>query len=221
MVNGQEFDNLSDAVASVPSGKVEISLDDDADSSGLITQSGQDITINLNGHDLVITSPVGSPGTETLAFQFLKGSKVTIKNGILKAPEDKPNIKMLVQNYSDLVLDNVICEGNANIQYVVSNNFGSCTFKNGTTVNAVGNNVAFDVWYGMKADYDDGVAVEIADKSVVINGRYEYGKASRASQADFETKAFLYKPNGYVLSPLSGYEWVEESGKQRLVAVQQ
>ena len=187
-------------------------------SGGLITQAGQEVSIDLNGHELVINSPVGSPGTETLAYQFLKGSKITIKNGLLKADETNPNIKMLVQNYSDLTLDNVICQGNDAIQYVVSNNFGSCTFKNGTTVNATGNNVAFDVWYGMKADYDDGLTVTIADDSVVINGRYEYGKAKRASQEDFDNKAFLYKPSGYSLAALQGYTWSEgTSGQQRLV----
>lgn len=189
-------------------------------SSGLITQDGQEVNIDLNGHDLVITSPVGSPGTETLAFQFLKGSKITIKNGTLKAPEDNTKIKMLVQNYSDLTLDNVDCIGDERIQYVVSNNFGSCTFKNGTTVNAVGNNVAFDVWYGMNAIYDDGITVTIEDPSVVINGRYEYGKAKRASEEGFATKAFLYKPEGYNLAPLDGYTWSEPSeGKQRLIPI--
>lgn len=189
-------------------------------SSGLITQDGQEVNIDLNGHDLVITSPVGSPGTETLAFQFLKGSKITIKNGTLKAPEDNTKIKMLVQNYSDLTLDNVDCIGDERIQYVVSNNFGSCTFKNGTTVNAVGNNVAFDVWYGMNAIYDDGITVTIEDPSVVINGRYEYGKAKRASEEGFATKAFLYKPEGYDLDPLDGYTWSEPSeGKQRLIPI--
>ena len=125
----------------------------------------------------------GSKGTETLAFQFLKDSNIIIKNGRIVA-KDTPELKMLIQNYSNLTLDNVTLEGADHIQYLCSNNYGNVVFKNGTTFNVVGEgNVAFDTYYGLLPMYDDpGVYVTIADNSVIVNGPVEYGKQGRASE---------------------------------------
>lgn len=50
---------------------------------------------------------MGSSGTETNGFQLQKGSAVTFKNGTITS--DKA--KILIQNYSDLTLENVVLDG--------------------------------------------------------------------------------------------------------------
>lgn len=155
----------------------------------------------------------GSPGTKTQAFQFLKGSTVYLKDGTL---ESTP-AKMMIQNYSDLTLDNVKITGGNNCLYVVSNNYGSATFKNGTELHAAEGRIAFDAYYGMSSVYDDGVTVTIEDDSVVIDGPIEYGKAARASEEAFLANTHIYKPTGYALDAPEGYQWVDAGdGKEEL-----
>ena len=102
---------------------------------------------------------------------------------------------MGIQNYSNLTLDNVKISGPSNITYVVSNNYGTTVFKNKTEITAAEGRVAFDCWYGMFEVYDDpGVFVTIADESVKINGKVEFGKKSRASVENFAEKASITCP---------------------------
>lgn len=108
---------------------------------------------------------------------------------------------MGIQNYSNLTLDNVKISGGQNITYVVSNNYGNTVFKNKTTITAAEGRVAFDAWYGMSAVYDDpGVFVTIADESVKINGKVEFGKHNRASADLFATNASITCPEGMELN---------------------
>lgn len=149
-----------------------------------------------------MTGPgAGSKGTETLGMQFLKDSTIIIKNGTLTFDDER--LKMGIQNYSNLTLDNVKVSGGDTIQYVVSNNFGTVVFKNGTTITPSGNNVAFDVWYGMNSQglYDvPGVNVTVADESVQVNGKVEFGKANRASEENFAQYASLTCPEDMELN---------------------
>lgn len=141
-----------------------------------------------------MTGPgAGSKGTETNGMQFLKDSTIIIKNGTITF--DDSRLKMGIQNYSNLTLDNVKVSGGDTITYVVSNNYGTVVFKNGTTITPAGSNVAFDAWYGMNVVYDDpGVNVTINDKSVKINGKVEFGKHNRATVENFAEHAFIRCP---------------------------
>ena len=129
---------------------------------------------------------------------------------------------MVIQNYSDLTLDNVTIDGAGINQYLVSNNCGNVVFKNGTKIIAKDNMVAFDLYYGMAATYDEGVTVTIEDNSVVVEGAVEYGKADRAKEEDFVAKCKLITPAGYSLNIVSeGYEWVDNGdGTQILKKVE-
>ena len=149
----------------------------------------------------------GSQGTKTLAFQFLKDSTIVIKNGTITC--NSP-LKMGLQNYANLVLDNVTVIGDSAITYTLSNNFGNIVLKNGTSLNPTEGNVAFDLWYGMNEVYDDGIRITIEDESVQINGPVEYGKAPRASQELFEERCSLTVPVGMDLtfkSSPEGFGW--------------
>lgn len=167
-----------------------------------------------------MTGPgAGSSGTETNGMQLLKGSTILIKNGTLEFEDDR--LRMGIQNYSDLTLDNVkVISKSDKIQYVVSNNYGNVVFKNKTSITATANNVAFDCWYGMNQIYDDpGVFVTIADDTVQINGRVEFGKQDRASEANFAEHASITCPsdmdlNVDVLNPPC--EWVTEGDVKTL-----
>lgn len=140
----------------------------------------------------------GSKGTETLGLQLLKGSTILIKNGTLVF--DDPALKMGIQNYSNLTLDNVKVIGGATIQYCVSNNYGTVKFQNHTSITPTGNNVAFDAWYGLSQVYDNpGVFVSL-DNTVEIKGKVEMGKQGRASVEDFATKCSITVPSDYDLT---------------------
>lgn len=215
-VNGQTYASLKLALEALPAGDT-ITLTDNTSSEGIQAPQGSNFTIDLNGNRLVMKAPnTGSAGTQTLAMQLLKGSTVTLKNGIIEAEDSK----MVIQNYSNLTLDNVEIIGAGINQYLVSNNFGDVVFKNGTKIRAREGQIAFDLYYGMSAAYDNGVSVTIADNSVVIEGPIEYSKANRASQANFEAKCKLVTPVGYELEIPAGYEWSDNGdGTQTLVAI--
>ncbi len=104
------------------------------------------LTVDFDGHTYNHTGvSVGSPKTETQAFQLLKDNKITFKNGTLYSEK----AKMLVQNYSNLTLDGMTLTLNNtgyNGAYTLSNNNGNVVI-NGTTINAnpTTGSFAFDV----------------------------------------------------------------------------
>lgn len=136
-------------------------------------------------------------------MQLLKGSDVVIKGGTITGNAGTPPTKMVIQNYSNLTLDNVIVQDAGTDTYALSNNFGEIHLKNGTQINATNGHVAFDLWYGMAATYDDGVTVYIDTPDVVINGPIEFGHANRIKdEAQFLERTHLYVCQGYDLTKL-------------------
>ena len=85
----------------------------DTTSNGIIIGSGSNLVVDFNGHTLDINAkPVGSNGTESAAMQLLKDSDITFKNGTLTSSytysgTDTEYIQRLIQNYSNLTLDNM------------------------------------------------------------------------------------------------------------------
>ena len=104
------------------------------------------LTVDFNGFTYTVDgSLVGSTGTQTQAFQLLKDNKVTFKNGTIYSEK----AKMLVQNYCDLTVDNMVLTLNNtsyNGAYTLSNNNGNTVIKD-TTINAnpTTGSFAFDV----------------------------------------------------------------------------
>lgn len=211
-INGESYKNLTEAIADVGVDGT-ITLSQDTGSDGVSVPSNANFTVDLNGNTLAMIGNAGSAGTQTNGFQLLKDSDVTLKNGTIISE----SAKILIQNYSNLTLDNVKVIGSGINQYLVSNNFGNIIFKNGTQIIAKDNQVAFDLYYGMSAAYDEGVTVTIADNTVVIEGKIEYSKASRASEEDFVAKCKLITPSGYSLEIPEGHEWTDNGdGTQTL-----
>ena len=193
-MNGQGYASLADAVAAVheltgdarmQEHVIELQRNASGGGSGVgyanteenpdgtITTSGNNpvnITFDLNGFTYTVTNPTsGSSGTETNGFQLLQNSIVTFKNGTLSS--ELGNI--IIQNYSDLTLDDVTVEA-SNASYVVSNNCGDINFTGNTSITAGAGKVAFDVC--SYANYP-GVTVNV-DTTGTITGTIEISRSS-------------------------------------------
>lgn len=207
-------DAIRDVIADISSGASQvdkIKLAGDVETYGVGVPENTTLTFELNGHEL---TPVpdengeyaGSTGTKTLGMQLLKDSTITIQDGTVIGNNGNPPTKMLIQNYSNLTLDNVVVQDAGCDTYALSNNFGEIHLKNGTQINATGSHVAFDLWYGMARDgsYDDGVTVYIDTPDVVINGPIEFGHAGRIKdEAQFLEHTHLYVCRDYDIDSLT------------------
>lgn len=172
VIGDVRYDSLNAAVAAANADDTVVLLKDtNGDGIGLYAnpKAGQtkvkNLTIDFNGHTYTIGGALqGSTGTVSQAFHLEKDCKVTLKNGTLTTT----NAKMLVQNYCDLTLDNMVLEG-AGVKgtYVSSNNNGNVVIKD-TTINAEGK-VAFDV---CRYSSYVGPNVTVSGNSV-INGKVE------------------------------------------------
>lgn len=196
--NGQTtyYDSLQAAVDAVTDNtQTTIKLLKTMEGNGVKVEAPKNIIFDLNEKTYTInTKTVGSTGTETNGFQLLKGNTITIKNGTLK-PGD--SAKILLQNYSDLTLENVTvdCRGASQCQYAMSNNYGDVVVTGNTNIYAAEGQVAFDLWYGMSSTYYDGVTVTF-DKNMTgtVKGKVEYGASS--NQEGWMEKTNLEIENG-------------------------
>ena len=169
---------------------------------GAVLKNGQNVVFDLKGKVYDISqNTVGSTGTETNAFQLLKGSTFTLKNGSVIGTS--PNAKIWIQNYANTTLEDIILDASeySQAQYVASNNFGSLTVKGNTKIIASKTNnvgAAFDLWYGMNAVYDGGVTVVFGDDFTgTVKGNVEYGHHPRvAEDSGWRDKTELNISNG-------------------------
>lgn len=197
------YASLQDAVNAVSTTEpTTITLLKDASGNGVIVPSDKNMTFDLNNCTYTIDgTTVGSTGTETNGFQLLKNSTVTFKNGTITS--DKA--KILIQNYSNLTLDNVTLDGtnlNASAPYTLSNNFGNTRIKD-TTILAATNGYAFDLYYWPQNGYGDGVSVTVEGDSQ-IKGNIQYGSDNSDTQSVSE-KAILNITGGTFTGSFSTY----------------
>lgn len=169
---------------------VKVLLNADKSVKGFKTKDGQTVEIDLNNYTLTLADPtVGSTGTETNSCQLLKGSKVTFKNG--KVQSNNENI--MIQNYCDLLLQDVTVEATS-ADYVVSNNNGSCTINN-STITAGNGKCAFDVYSFSTSTYTyPGVTVTVNGSST-INGNVEFGGNSGKQNGKLIISGGTFKGN--------------------------
>ena len=204
LMNGVVYDSLADAVDAAPTDGTQVTITlIDTDGDGIVTGlgvkvvEGKNIVIDFDGLTYDVTNPVGSPGTETNGFQLLKGSTVKMMNGTLVSD----TAKILIQNYCDLTIDDMTLDMSdcAQVQYVISNNFGNTVITGDTTIVAAPNQVAFDIYYWPSNGYTDGVSVTF-DKNFIgtVTGMVQYGTDSTgATEDNWQTnKANLAIENG-------------------------
>lgn len=184
------YDTLAGAVAAAKNGDT-ITLLRDANGDGITVQGGKVFTLDFGGHSYTVDGkPTGSEGTKSQAFQLLTGSTIVFKNG--KIIGNIPGVRMLIQNYCNLTLDNMTLDatvGNNSVSYSMSNNCGIVTIKD-TTITAKANGVAFDV-YGGFGSYDD-VTVTV-DGNSVINGDIELARDTGSSNTNKNTNTLELK----------------------------
>lgn len=174
------YDTFEGAVEAVFESKDKtgtVKLLQNAFGDGIVFPSGVNITIDLGGNTYDVSgSTVGSTGTETNGFQLLKNSTIVFQNGGLMASAS--GAKVLIQNYSNLTLNNVDLDGtssNNTIDYVLSNNNGKTNIIGDTSIKAKASKVAFDVYNWPSGSYTDGAQV-VVNTTGTIAGKIEVTK---------------------------------------------
>ena len=159
------------------------------------------ISFDLGGNSLLLASTVGSAGTETNGMQLLKGNNVVFKDGVLTT--DSSSCKILLQNYSNLTLDNVDVKAGPVVRELLSMNNGITTLKNGTrlfpiTNGHADNDIVADVYYWPDNGYDEvGLVIETSD--VEIGGSlWVNHDGTETGKAYFADKIIIIVPNSYV-----------------------
>ncbi len=145
-------------------GEATIKLLDNYTGSGIVVKANKNLslTFDLNGKTWKVEEPlVGSPGTETNAFQLNRGNTVTFQNGAVTSSV----ARIIFQNYCDLTVDNVdITLTTATLgSYAMSNNNASTVIKGGSTIEVTteGNYAMDSFTFG---DYTGGnVTIEDAE----------------------------------------------------------
>ena len=136
-VDEQKYETLAAAVEAAEAGAT-VKLLDDVTGAGVVIDKS--ITIDFNGKTYTVNQTVGSTGTTTLGLQILKDNAVTLKNGTLTstaAVEGSKEVKMLVQNYANLTVDNMkLVDATGHILYVLSNNSGNVNIVNGSVISS-------------------------------------------------------------------------------------
>ncbi len=180
-IGDNKYETLEAAFAAAVDGNTITVLADSA-GNGIKAPQGKfatGLTVDFGGHKYTVdANTVGSTGTETQAFQLLKGNTITFKNGTIYSEV----AKMLVQNYSNLTLDNLTLTLNNptySSAYTLSNNNGNVVIDD-TTINAnPAGGFAFDV---CRFNSYPSVHVTVTGDSV-INGDVEIS-ASKSDAKD-------------------------------------
>ena len=231
MIGDSAYASVPEAVKAIvnkkePQGST-IKLTKDLTGPGVQVAGGQEFTFDLDGHTYTVTDPtVGSTGTETNAFQLLMGSNLTFRDGVITT--ESASGKILIQNYSNLKLEDVTLKGGPSTEYTLSNNNGNVTIGAGTNIYAggAGRKAAFDVC--RFADYESvvvtvekgaGDIVGVIETSVSggatgkgpiglnINGG-NLSKATLVCDGESAETIKVVKDPSVALAAPDGHEWV-------------
>lgn len=180
-------------------GTYEIAGTDNQSNTKITSKS---FTIDFNGHTYSLNAPaVGSTGYETQGFHFeWSGSadsipNITLKNGTLDvASEHDSDMKLLIQNYCNLTLDNMVVDG-SNLEngwgtytYITSNCCGTTLIKDTKIFGGdAQKNVAFDV-DGCRSTYDNTPVKITVEGNSEILGRIEVNDSDNKSENTLTVK---------------------------------
>ena len=204
-VNGTKYTSLKDAIAAAQDGDT-VELLSDASGDGVVVPNNSNLTIDFNGFTYNIDgTTVGSSGTETNGFQLLKGSNITFKNGTITSEK----AKILIQNYSDLTLENMTLDGSqlpGSNRYVLSNNCGNTVLKGNTNIIAKEGDVAFDCFYWPNGGYSEGVTVTLGeDFTGKIDGAIEKTHDNSVTDVEAASKQSISISGGTFTTDVSAY----------------
>lgn len=173
-VGNQTYDTMKKAVEAAKNGGTIKLLDNVPDAEGVSIPSDSNLTIDFNGFTYTLEGPgAGSPGTQTNGFQLLKDSNITFKNGTIRVAENPDNIKIIIQNYSNLTLENMQIYSENKLggeDYPLSINNGNVLFKGNTSIITTSPDViAFDVckfgsYPSVQVTFDDNYTGKITGR---------------------------------------------------------
>ena len=156
-------------------------------------KTGLKVEIDLNGFEWVFNDPaVGSSGYETQGIHIEKGNTFKFKNGTLKVSDNATGIKMFIQNYCNLTLENVDVVCNIPDGYAISNNNGELILLGDSSITNE-NGYAFDVYYWPQS-YVDGVKVHI-DTTGTIKGDIEVTASSGTPAGEYKSSLTIDNVN--------------------------
>ena len=193
-VGNQTYATMEKAVENVENGGTITLLDNVPNATGIAIESYKNFTIDFNGFTYTLVGPgAGSTGTETNGFQLLKDSNITFKDGTIRIAEGARNIKRIIQNYSNLTLEDMqIYSENQqdNENYPLSINNGDVHFKGNTSIITTSPKIiAFDV---CKFDSYPSVHVTFEDNYTgKITGKIVYDSPNA------DTHSLTIKGNGH------------------------
>lgn len=174
-----EYATLKDAVDAVTDGTAtEIKLLGSCEGVGIVIPEGRNITIDFCGFTYTVSGDplAGSSGTQNQCFQLLKNSNITLKNGHIVA--NHSGILRMIQNYSNLTLDNMTLDatkgtnGLADRNSLICNDCGDTKIIDTTIVTKTANGIAIDAEYWGNR-YPQGGSVTVSGTSN-INGKLKY-----------------------------------------------
>ena len=223
--------SIADAVADLAtagSKNVVVTVANDlTGTSGIKTEKGNTFTLDMNGKTVGVNYGQGSTNTTTNGMQLLQGSTVTLKNGTYKAEhgEDKDhNIAILIQNYSNLTVDNCTLDmrdandtaGNSKgTSYVLSSNCGNITIKGKTNIFARSGEYALDVMHWEGTGYEAAGTHVVFDESMTgtVDGKidvycYRNGKTVKPVKdggATLVIKGGTFKNSGLTLEKFKAF----------------
>ena len=175
-------------------------------------------TIDFNQHTYSVDKPaVGSETYETQGFHLeWKGSvdttpNITLKNGTLNVAEQHdPNLKLLIQNYCNLTLDNMTVDGTnltkgwGNYTYVTSNCNGTVKIKDTTIISKDPTlDFAFDV-DGDHADRPYGAVSLTIEGNSNISGKFEFNTNRGGNTLSISGGYFTSDPSAYCAEGKTG-----------------
>ena len=144
-IGDTEYETLAAAFAAAKDGETIVLLKDSS-GDGIVVDKGtftdKGLIVDFNNHSYTVGGVlVGSSGTASNGFQLNMDNKITFKNGTLygdasvagdKTTNWKGAPAILIQNYCDLMLENMTVAGGKETCYTLSNNCGNTLIKNST-----------------------------------------------------------------------------------------
>ena len=221
-VDGTYYATLQAAIDAAENGDV-ITLLQSVSGAGIVIDKS--ITIDFGGYTYTINAPaVGSAGTQTLGFQIHKNNTVVLKNGKLEVAEAaKTAFAMLIQNYADLTVTDMVLDGTNldcytiagyNYSYVLSNNSGTVAIVD-TTIIANDGGVAYGLdsckfqnyavpTVTVSGNSNIGGIIEVTGGNLVLNGGaftgelvYTSGSVTKAEAVELAAPAgFCWNADG-------------------------
>ena len=176
----EKFMTLADAVEAATEGNNTITLLKDSEGKGIVID--KDVTIDFADYAYTfVEQGVGDTPTKSNGFQIKKGNNVTLENGTLNVAEEwKEKFYILIQNYSNLTVENMELDG-TNLDmwsatdgdsYVLSNNSGNINVIGTTKI--IANNDG-DLAFALDACYNPAYTAPVVTlgENVNVQGRVE------------------------------------------------